>query len=228
MTLGSTTFTMASPPKGDDRDDGTPTRLQTGFSLIEIVVVLAVVGILLSIGFMSIDRIMPRMRAEQAARQVAAMMREGRALAMTRRRNIEVDFIDGTKPTMLRWELSTPPSALPPLAPLPSQPLSGKAGSEWQAVELTGGSSFIPCPGPDTPDGFGNAAAVSFGNASVTNVQVAADGFIERTPGELMNGTVFVGIPGRDDTIHAVTVRGATGRVRIWRWNPNIGLWTKR
>jgi hypothetical protein len=33
-----------------------------------------------------------------------------------------------------------------------------------------------------------------------------------------INGTVFVGLTGRQDTARAVTVLGATGRVRQYHW----------
>jgi prepilin-type N-terminal cleavage/methylation domain-containing protein len=214
MTLGETILTMASPPKGDDR---TTPRSQAGFTLFELVVVVAIVGVVLSIGFMSIDRTMPQMRAERAARQVAAMMREGRTLALTKRRNVQMNFINATN----RIELAE----INPAAPDPSWPPS---------VILAGDSRFIVFPGQsDTPDGFGIPAgsvapAVSFDGAPVTNVRFEADGFIESAPDEPMNGTVFVGVAGRPDTAHAVTVMGATGRVRIWRWNPTTGLWTRK
>jgi hypothetical protein len=35
----------------------------------------------------------------------------------------------------------------------------------------------------------------------------------------LVNGTVFLGIPGRASTARAITILGATGRVREYHWD---------
>jgi hypothetical protein len=34
-----------------------------------------------------------------------------------------------------------------------------------------------------------------------------------------VNGTVFVGVPGLPYTARAVTILGATGRIRSYHWN---------
>jgi hypothetical protein len=35
----------------------------------------------------------------------------------------------------------------------------------------------------------------------------------------LVNGTVFMGIPGRSSTARAISILGATGRVREYHWD---------
>lgn len=36
-----------------------------------------------------------------------------------------------------------------------------------------------------------------------------------------VNGTVFLGIPGKNQTARAITILGATGRVRQYHWDGN-------
>ncbi|MBI3669731.1 MAG: hypothetical protein HY237_08135 [Acidobacteria bacterium] len=43
--------------------------------------------------------------------------------------------------------------------------------------------------------------------------------FADNATSQPINGTVFVGLPGQSATARAVTILGATGRVRPYKWN---------
>jgi hypothetical protein len=75
---------------------------------------------------------------------------------------------------------------------------------------------------PDTPDGFGNKGAVEFGGlvGGPPTMLFQSDGTFVDTNGNLMNGTVFIGIPNVPTSGRAVTVVGATGRIRMYKANP--------
>ena len=85
------------------------------------------------------------------------------------------------------------------------------------AVLFESGAEYVIMPGlPDTPDGFGHTKAVDFGSA--TTVMFTSNGaFIDQT-GNRVNGTIFVGLPGQPLSARAITIHGATGRVRAYRW----------
>ena len=68
----------------------------------------------------------------------------------------------------------------------------------------------------DTPDGFGNGTATSFGAAPV--IMFSTDGALIDGGGAPVNGTVFVTIPSVSMYFRAVTVLGSTGRVRGYKW----------
>jgi hypothetical protein len=76
---------------------------------------------------------------------------------------------------------------------------------------------------PDTPDAFGNANAVAFGVANT--VMFGTDGTLIDGNGNPLNGTVFLIIISQPESARAVTVLGATGRIRGYRWWG--GVWTR-
>ena len=65
-------------------------------------------------------------------------------------------------------------------------------------------------------DSFGNAAAVDFRGAS--RLFFLSDGTFVDLQGNPLNGSIFLGIPKHPETARAVTILGATGRVRAYRW----------
>ena len=72
------------------------------------------------------------------------------------------------------------------------------------------------------PDGFGNAAtAIDFDQAvagAITNqVMFMPDGSAHDVNGNLNSGIVYVARNGDLDSSRAVTLYGATGRIRGWR-----------
>jgi hypothetical protein len=70
---------------------------------------------------------------------------------------------------------------------------------------------------PDTPDNFGRPQAVWFGGAA--SIRFTADGMLTDAAGNPVNGTVFMGQPGRPLTSRAITIFGATATIRSYRWN---------
>ena len=65
------------------------------------------------------------------------------------------------------------------------------------------------------PVNFGAAATIMFNT----------EGMLVDSGGIPVNGTVFLLIPNQPGSFRAVTVLGATGRVRGFRWNG--GQWTR-
>jgi hypothetical protein len=85
-------------------------------------------------------------------------------------------------------------------------------------VQLENRMEFRKQPGvPDTPDGFGNAAAVAFG-ISPTRMFTSEGTFVDAN-GDVLNGTLFLSIAGEKNSARAITVFGTTGLLRVWRWD---------
>lgn len=173
-------------------------RPSGGFSFVEANIVLLMVFVVAGFALLNIGGIMPGIRANTALKQVMAQLRTGRELALAQRRNVEVRFLGDNQIELVRFDVPNGRTSL-------------------GTVTLEGNVEFrVFDEVPDTPDAFGKAAAVDFRGAGT--LIFLSDGTLADDAGDPVNGTVFLGLAGRPETARAVTVLGATGRVRGYRW----------
>jgi len=172
---------------------------ESGFSLIEILVVILILAIATGMATEIVTDILPAVRADNSLELVVAQLRQAKQGAIDQRRNFVVTFKGTNEITVTRQELD---GTLTPISD----------------YFLNQGVVYMIFPTiPDTPDGFGNGLAINFagGNAVIfLGDDTATDGV-----GRLVNGTVFMGIPGKPSTARAVTVMGATARIKGYRYN---------
>ena len=172
---------------------------QTGYSLIELMLVVATMGVVTAMAALQIGSSRVGLNGDGAMRVVLSQLNQARELAITQRRNMRLTFT-GTTTTVTREEVPGPT-----LTTLSSVPFEGSL-------------QFVLVSGlPDTPDAFGNSSAVAFGTA--TEVKFSPDGTLVDQNGATLNGTVFVALPNQKLSARAVTVFGSTGRVRAFRWD---------
>lgn len=170
----------------------------SGFSLLELIIVISLVFIVAGIAILSIRGVLPTFRANAALNTVAGVFREGRELAISQRRNYQVIFAPPSSLWLRRLEVPAGFTDLP-------------------AVTIPNGGQFMIYPGvPDTPDGFGNAPALAFGGTITQSF--LSDGTFADATGAPLNGSVYVAIPGDSGTQRAFTILGSTGRIRSYRW----------
>lgn len=87
-----------------------------------------------------------------------------------------------------------------------------------------------------TPDGFGTATNGPFdfgwgapGDVGGSNtIFFYPDGTAHDAAGNVNNGVIYMGIPGRLQTNRAVSLWGYTGRIRGWQLYQIGGVWTWR
>lgn len=172
---------------------------ECGFTMVEVVVAFAIVAIVSALSIGSFSRILPQIRADAGEEVLLTRLRSIRDAAMTQRVNYRVDF-SGTD------------------ALVESHLQNGSPITE--TVTLPYSMQFMVFPGlPDTPDGFGSGLAIDFNGGVDSSLIFQGDGSIVDLSGNLVNGTVFIGITGNTSTARAVTVLGATGRIRGYRYD---------
>ena len=174
-------------------------KSQRGFSLLEIMVTVSITAI---VGGMATAQMGPTRRSLQgdgAMRLVMTQLNTAREMAITQRLNMELQFVGGNWVRIIRHE-----------AP-------GIATTVLSSVALESGETFSLAAGvPDTPEAYGNLNAVGFGAAQV--IMFTTDGTLIDENGNPLNGTVFLSIPNSPQSVRAVAVLGATGRVRGYKW----------
>jgi len=159
---------------------------------------------------------------------VVDAMRQGRQLAISKRRNVLVTFTGTNTITLAVQPLPTDP------APAPITPVQLNNG-------VPGGLQFYLMPGlPNTPMGplgFGNNNAIDLepvnggavGNAIMFTTSGSLVGAGGAAPANYyavgnndpVNATIYIGVAGTPGTARAITVVGATGRVRSYYWVGN-------
>jgi prepilin-type N-terminal cleavage/methylation domain-containing protein len=178
-------------------------RIQKGFSAIETLVVVAIISVLLVMALIKWTTILPNAKANSAMDQLLYRLRSAREQAIAHRREVSVTFVGTNQLTVAElWPVGTPP---PPVT-----------------YTFEGGAQYMVVTGlPDTPMGFGNSAAVYFENTSggPPLMKFTTNGAFIDGGNTFVNGTVFLAIPGANQSARAVTILGATGRVREYHWD---------
>ena len=178
---------------------------QQGFSLLEILVAVAIISVVLVMAMLNYGNILPNYKANSAMDQVLSQMRSARERAISHRREVQVQFIGTNQLQMSElWTLGTPPVERP--------------------VSFEGGAQFIvfsSVPDLPAPYNFGNSAPIYFGGLSggPPIMKFSTTGAFIDGGNSLVNGTVFLGIPGKPSTARAISILGATGRVREYHWD---------
>lgn len=174
-----------------------------GFSLIELIIVIAVIGIVAAFALINIFAILPGYRADQAMNQVFSQLRAARQLAISQRREVQVQFTGTGTIQVTEIELVGANVVFPPVT--------------WE-----GGVQYYLMPAvPDTPMAFGNCAAVCLENlvGGPPTMKFTPSGTFIDAGNTLVDGTIFLGTPGNPMTARAITILGATGRIRQYHWN---------
>lgn len=173
---------------------------RAGFTLIELMVVVGVIGVTAAIAVLVMPSALRAARADSGVTRVVAALRTAREQAISQRRLIRVAFNAPDQVVVTRVDVPGPGTTV------------------LNTVQLEGDITFQVYAGvPDTPDAFGNAQPASFGGA--TSVAFTSEGGFVDQNGDPVNGTVFMGRYSDVTSARAVTIFGPTALIRQWRWD---------
>lgn len=195
-------------------------RAEQGFSLLEMVVVVMLAFTVMTFAIMNTLGSSQNSRANAAMDAVISQLRQARELAIAKRRNVQVQF---TAPNQIQTTILTlPGETVPPALPI-----------VYLNDNVPGGMTYMVFGSlPDTPMGFGNSNAINLqqptGGGAWTVMFATSGAFCgtaqsaatlyQATTNNPVNASIFLGIAGKTNTARAVTVFGATGRVRSYYW----------
>lgn len=195
-------------PRGVPPMDGRP--CQAGFSMVEMLLVVAVTFIVAAIAVVQLQPSLQNFRANSAEDEVKSTLRQAREYAISQRRTVAVSFAaDPHGNAEINLNLYNVAAGVQTLDNTP-----------FLQVPLQPSVQFMLTPTlPDTPDSFGNSSALCFNGAAYapgTIIEFQSDGTFTDATGTPINGSIFLGIPQYPITARAVTILGTTGRIKGW------------
>lgn len=197
-------------------------RREAGFSLIEMVVVVALIIIVSAMALVQMRPILADADLDTATRQVMDQIRQAREYSITNRRYVKIQFPTVAVGAALRYEV-----VLTQMDSLTTG--AGTTNPVLSTVIIEAPAQYYSFGGIDTPDAYGNSAPIVFEGTSggpVGGMLFQSDGeLVDGSTYQPINGTVFLGVPGTKTSARAITVLGATGRVRGWKGTGT--LWTQ-
>lgn len=180
-------------------------RLGRGFTLTELLIVLAITVVLAAMAAFQIVAALRQAHISTAVETTVRELRSARERAIDTRTEYVVTF-------QVPGRIQTQSIAAGVLGPA-------------TFIDLPSDERFVIVPGvptvPKTPDGFGSGTtAIDFdlGNGGGGNVLFFyPDGTVLDAAGNLNNGVLYMARPGDLSSSRAITIWGATGRVKVWR-----------
>ncbi len=165
--------------------------------------VVAIVGVVGAAAMVVSPRMLSQARADGSVQTALSALKLIQERAVGERRNFEVVF---TSPNRIRfYRVAVPPAT---------------GSTLIQDIKLETGQTFMKYPAitVNTPDGFHNEDELGFG--VTPTMTFTSEGSFVDSSGDVLNGTIYLGHAGQDWTsARAITIFGATGLVRSWRWD---------
>ena len=183
-------------------------RRMRGFSLMEMVLVSAIGLIAAAVSFISLQPVLRQTRVTSAYNTTLMAMRRAREASIAERRRYLVRFSNAAAPNTV---------SISPADPAPGGVrVTYNLPFDVQYTTVTG----LPAAGPD---GFGTGStAIDFdqniATPTRTDVYFYPDGSAQDVNNNINNGVIYVARPGDLNSSMAITLWGATGRLRGWKY----------
>src|ERR1700730_1747472 len=225
LPVSRTSFGLSDLDSGPPEFEGPMAlRKQHGFSLLELSVSLAILMILSAAAIFALQPVYKQQHVADAYNTTLMALRKAHDTAAADMRIYLVTF---TAPGTITVTQNVPGAPVLFTATLPPD----------VTFHVEPGVPTSNVVAPTTPDGFGTAAsAFDFdqapsGPGGSNLIYFYPDGTAQDAGpngGNINNGVVYLGVPGRLPTCRAVSLWVYTGRVRGWQLVQVAGVWTWR
>lgn len=218
-----------------------------GVSFIELLIVMAIIGVLTAIAMPTMTSQRRLLRFSGAVREMTTQLRYARQLAMSQRQAITFQYDDTTKVINIIDHGNDPTVATSGTAVLadPAYPNTAAPASIVSTVSLLQGglipseiSYGIPTTATGLPSGhvaiptgpLGDGIAMTALTANRINITFQADGSVASAVGVPLGGITLSQAARADRAIYifdnkaaegtsvAISVLGVSGRIKVWRY----------
>ena len=192
-------------------------RQHSGFSLLEMMIVVAIALTLAGVTAMAWVPVMKQQHVTTAYNQTLGTLRRARDQAAADMRIYVVTF---TAPGTITVQQAGPGNITCPVAPSGTVLMTTVLPTDI-LFQVEPGVPTSPAVPPTTPDGFGTGAlAIDFDeptNPGQNSICFNPDGSATDSLGNINNGVVYLGRTGDVYSARAITLWGTTGRIRGFR-----------
>lgn len=178
----------------------------SGFSMVELLVSVLIMGVMVAATLAEMQPTLQQFHANSSAYLVEGQLRLARQTAIAQRRDVILTFTGNNQITLTIQNIPAGTTVL-------------------SKVFLSPTVTFLQFAGNgDTPDAFGDSGVTCFNyipppTGSCSNppiIQFQSDGTLIDGGGNLIDGSIFMGVTNMATTARAVTILGATGQVRMY------------
>jgi prepilin-type N-terminal cleavage/methylation domain-containing protein len=177
---------------------------QAGFTLLEVLLVAGLIAVVAAMTVPVTDAFIRSSKSDASVGAAVIAVDAARDRSVAERRNVVMNFVLPNRIQLVRQNIDA----------------AGNVVSTTIVDEflLENGMQIYKFPSAgDTPDGFGASSATSF--TGTAPVMFTSDGSLVDSNGDVVNGTLFIGIPGQNTSARAITIFGVTGFTRTWKWS---------
>lgn len=192
-------------------------RNDTGFSLLEVVVVLGIISVVFGAALFNLGAALNTAKSNTGMELVLGELRRAHERAVDERRIYRVTFVAPQTIQVDVGQVASIAATISGTTPAFTQvqaPLILPPGVQFAAVP------GIPNTTQTTPDGFGtgnNAIDFDISNGGGgTQIYFQPDGRALDGANRLNNGVIYIAQPNNLFSSRAVSLYGATGRVKAW------------
>ncbi len=190
-------------------------RRMSGFSLIELMIVVTIIMIACGVSFITLQPALKQGHVTSAYNFALGALRQAREDAVGDRRVYMVTFSSAVTPNTITITQSDT-GVVTATYKLPTDVF----------FQTQTGFPVSPTTAPTTPDGFGaGATAIDLDQGVAGGLKTAIyfypDGSAQDANNNINNGVIYLGRTADLYSSRAITIWGATGRLRGWRLYAN-------
>ena len=214
-------------------------RCESGRSIIETLIVVAIAALLTSVALPQLLSARRLMRFNAMPRELVAQMRFARQQAMSQRQAVTFQYDNSTKTVKILDHNNTnnANTSCNMLGRLVLS-MSGYPNTACTTTSLTVPiATGAGLPSSDLsygiPSGITNTT-LDDGNtmtalsSSIINITFQSNGTVVDSSGNFLRPTMFFyNTQAPTDTATAISVLGASGRIKIWRYSPSVSKFTE-